>query len=193
MDLRARGAELAAGVAAALRSLARGAARCRRRVGSRLGRSAGGGLAGHAAAVPRRQGRRHAQRRAEGDGRLCLICADDGGRRRRSGGVHQDRFPRRRAVLAPPHRPQRSLRHPRARHGRDRQWARRARRHSQALWLHLSCLLRLHARLGAALCPHGAAGGVGLDARLRGPRRGRAHASAHRALRRRCARSPGCG
>ena len=59
----------------------------------------------------------------------------------------------------------------------------RARRHRQALRLDLPDLLRLHARQRAPVGADGAAGRVGVDARLRRPRRGRPDAPADRALR----------
>ena len=80
-------------------------------------------------------------------------------------------------------RAQRAVRHPRARDGRDRQRRRRARRDRQALRLDVPDLLRLHARLGAPVGADGPAGGVGVDARLGRPRRGRPDPPAGRALR----------
>ena len=67
--------------------------------------------------------------------------------------------------------------------------AARARRDRQAVRLDVPDVLRLHARVGAAVGADGAAGRVGVDARLGWPRRGRPDTPAGRALRR-AARDP---
>ncbi len=111
------------------------------------------------------------------------FAPDDDRWRRRPGRVDQDRVRRRRRVLRRARRAQRAVRHPRARHGGDRQRRLRARRHRQAIRLDLPDVLRLHARQRQAVSTDGAARRVGVDARLRRPRRGRSHAPAGRALR----------
>ena len=91
--------------------------------------------------------------------------------------LHQD------VERRPASRPGAALRHPRARHGRDHERHRRARRHP-GLRRHVPHLLRLHARLGAAGRADGAAGHLRLDPRLDRPRRGRPDPPADRAPRR---------
>ena len=111
------------------------------------------------------------------------FAPDDDRWRRRPGRVDEDSVRGGRRVLAGPRRAQHPVRDPRARDGRDRQRRRRARRDREALRLDIPDLLRLHARLGAPVRADGAAGRVGLDARLGRARRGRADAPAGRALR----------
>ena len=64
-------------------------------------------------------------------------------------------------VYSATHRAEHRVRHPRARHGLDRQRTRAARRDRQAVRLDLSRLLRLHASLGAPLGAHAPAGRLG--------------------------------
>ena len=79
--------------------------------------------------------------------------------------------------------PQHRVRHPRARDGLDRQRHRGARRLREAVRLDVPDLQRLHAPGGAALGADGAAGRLGVDARLGRARRGRADAPAGRDVR----------
>ena len=88
-----------------------------------------------------------------------------------------------RALLRQLGRPQHRVRHPRARDGLDRQRHRRARRLREAVRLDVPHLQRLHAAGGAAVGADGAAGRLGVDARLRRARRGRPDAPAGRDVR----------
>ncbi len=110
------------------------------------------------------------------------VRAHDDGRRGRPGGVHQDGVRGRRPVRRRARRAQCSLRDPRARDGLDRQRRRGPRRDRQTVRLDVPDLLRLHARGRAPVGADGDPGGVGLDARLDRPRRGRSHPPAGRAL-----------
>ena len=152
-------------------------------LGPRVGGAAARGLARVAAGVRRRRGDRHPLGRPEGDGGVRAVRPDDDRRRGGPGRVDQDPVRGRRRVLEGPRGPQHPVRHPRARDGRDRQRRLRARRHRQAVRLDVPDVLRLHARRGAAVGADGPAGGVGVDARLGGRRRGRPDAPADRALR----------
>ena len=163
--------------------LARGLPGDGRRLGSRVAGQAARRLAAGAADVRGGRGDRLALGRAEDDGGVRRVRPDDDRRRRRPGRVDEDGVRRRRRVLARARRAQRAVRHPRARHGRDRQRRVRARRHRQAVRLDVLDVLRLHARQRAAVGADGTAGRVGVDARLRRPRRGRPDAPADRALR----------
>ncbi len=95
----------------------------------------------------------------------------------------QDGVSRRRSILQGAHGPQRAVRDPRARDGRNRQRGGGARRDRQAVRLHFPDLLRLHAGVGPSLRSDGVARGVGVDARFGGARRGWSHPPARRALR----------
>ena len=125
--------------------------------------------AGYAEALPTfpaGDGHGHARCRQGRDAGDQAVRADDGRRRGRPRRVDEDRARGHRRLLGHARRPQRRVRHPRARHGLDRQRPRPARRDRQAVRLDLPRLLRLHARGRATLSPRRAARDLGLDARL---------------------------
>ncbi len=174
---RGQGRRRARRVGRALRRLPGRAPRARRRPRAREQRRAARRL-GRGAALVHRLGR-DARRRRQGPRRDRREGAVAVRRRRRPRRLDQDDRPRRRLRSHRP-RPQPAVRHPRARHGLDRQRHALPRRHALVRG-HVLRVLGLHAAPRAARGAQPPARDLHLDARLGRPRRGRPDAPARRA------------